>query len=81
MGETGMAPSLQSLGIDRLNARDRLELAKSICDSIDPSDPTAEFREFWREEIMRRLAECEANPDDVVPFDLVEAEALARLGS
>ena len=75
-----MVPSLQSLGIDRLSARDRLELAKDICDSIPPNEPSAAFRDYWREEIRRRVAEHDANPEDAIPWEQIKAESLARYG-
>jgi putative addiction module component (TIGR02574 family) len=33
-----------------------------------------------REELKRRMADHAANPDDVVPWEQVQADALARFG-
>lgn len=74
-----MAPTLQSLGIDRMSVEDRIALATAIWDSIagEPHPPL--LTEAQRQELDRRLADHAANPDDVVPWEQVKAEALARL--
>ena len=57
-----MAATLESLGIDRLSVRERLDLIEQIWDSlpeqVDPQDVPA-----WHlEELARRLADAKANP-------------------
>jgi putative addiction module component (TIGR02574 family) len=73
-----MAPTLQSLGIDRMSIEDRIALATAIWDSIvaEPYPPL--LTEAQRLELERRLADHAANPADVVPWEQVKAEALAR---
>jgi putative addiction module component (TIGR02574 family) len=73
-----MAPTLQALGIDRLSVADRIALATAIWDSIaaEPHQPL--LTEAQLLELERRLADHTANPDDVVPWEQVKAEALAR---
>jgi putative addiction module component (TIGR02574 family) len=64
-----MAPTLHSLGIDRMSIADRIALATVIWDSIctEPHPPL--FTEAQRVELDRRLADHAASPDDVVPWE------------
>jgi putative addiction module component (TIGR02574 family) len=73
-----MPVTLESLGIDRLSREDRLALVQAIWDSIaaEPNPPL--LTEEQRSELERRLADHTANPDDIVPWEQVKAEALAR---
>jgi len=73
-----MPPTLQSLGIDRLSVEDRIALALAIWDSIDAQPHRALLTEAQRQELQRRLLDHEANPDDVVPWEQIKADALAR---
>jgi len=71
--------TLQSLGIDRLSVAERLELVQAIWDSIAAEAERAPLSDAQREEIDRRLAAHRANPSAAVPWEQVEAAALARL--
>jgi putative addiction module component (TIGR02574 family) len=51
---------------------DRLRLIGEIWDSLPESDPT-EISQAHREEIDRRLAAAESNPDAAVPWEEVRA--------
>lgn len=73
-----MAPTLQSLGIDRLSIDDRIALATAIWESIAAETPTPMPSEAQRQELARRLADHAANPNDVVSWEQIEAAALAR---
>ena len=73
-----MAPTLQALGIDRMSVEDRIALATAIWDSIAAEPHPPLLTETQRRELERRLADHAANPDDVVPWEQVKAEALAR---
>jgi putative addiction module component (TIGR02574 family) len=73
-----MAPTLQALGIDRMSVQDRIALATAIWDSIADEPHSPLLTEAQRLELERRLADHAANPDDVVPWKQVKAEALAR---
>ena len=53
-------------------------LINDVCDGLEPERPPA-MSEAKMREIDRRLAEHEANPDDVVPWEEVEAAARARV--
>jgi len=73
-----MAPTLEALGIDRLSVEDRIALVMAIWDSIDAQPHPPLLTDAQRLELQRRLADHEANPDDVVPWEQIKAEALAR---
>lgn len=73
-----MPPTLEELGIDRLNADDRLALAEAIWDNvareIEQSSPT----EAQRQDLQRRLADSVARANAVTPWEVVRARAMAR---
>ena len=73
-----MSPILQSLGIDQMSLPDRIALAREILASVAAELPPAELSETQKQELRRRAAENDANPDDVVPWELVKAKAIAR---
>ena len=75
-----MPPTLEALGIDRLSVEDRIELAVAIWDSLGTVPHHPLLTEPQRRELERRLADHAANPDDVVPWEQVKADALARFG-
>ncbi len=74
-----MSLTLQSLGIDRLTVTERLALVQEIWDSIAAEVEKAPITEAERQEIERRLAAHRANPTAAVPWEQVEAEAIAQL--
>ena len=74
-----MSPTIQSLGIDQLSVPDRLRLVQEIWDSISAEVEAAPLTEEQRQEVDRRLAAHRANPQAAIPWEQVEAEALARL--
>lgn len=71
-------PTLEQLGIDRMTVAERLALVQEILDSVAADQPRPPLSDAKRQELDRRLAEHLANPDDVVPWEQVKAEALAR---
>lgn len=73
-----MAASMKDLGIDRLSVDERLGLLCEIWDSIAHERANIPLSESHQAELQRRLAEHEANPEDVVPWETIKAEALAR---
>jgi putative addiction module component (TIGR02574 family) len=73
-----MSTLLSSLGIDRLSVAERLQLIQEIWDSIDADAGQQPVSEAQRRELDRRLAALEAQPDRVVPWQEVEARAMAR---
>ncbi len=70
---------LQSLGIDRLTVAEKIALAQAIWDSIASEVERAPLTDAQKEEVDRRLAAHRANPQAAIPWEQVEAEALARL--
>jgi putative addiction module component (TIGR02574 family) len=74
-----MTPSLESLGIDRMSVAERLALAEAIWESIAPQIEAAPLTDAQKAEIDRRLTAHEANPGAAIPWEEVEAAALARL--
>ncbi len=74
-----MSPTIQSLGIDRLSVAERIQLVQEIWDSIAAEIERSPLTESQRQEIDRRLAAYRANPQAAIPWEQVEAEALARL--
>lgn len=73
-----LAHTLESLGIDQMSVEDRIALATAIWDSIrlEPSDSL--ITPVQKSELQRRLQEHAIHPENVVPWEQVKAEALAR---
>ena len=74
-----MTPTMKSLGIDQLPRDVRVALVHEIWDSIAVETTTIPLSDAQRAELARRIADEDANPDDVTPWEQVEAEILARL--
>ena len=70
---------LQTLGIDRMTVAERIELMAAIWDSIATETAKTPLTDAQKAEVDRRLAAHRANPGAAVPWEQVEAEALARL--
>ena len=77
-GKTNMS-ALQALGIDQLSRDQRIVLVQEIWDIIAAESYLPLLTASQRLELRRRVAEDEANPDDVVPWEQVKAQTLARL--
>lgn len=75
-----MAVSVKTLGIDRLNIDERLALVEEIWASICADAKTFPLTDAQRAELDRRVADDDAFPDDVVPWDEVKVSARSRLG-
>lgn len=73
-----MASKMREFGIDRLSVDERLDLMHEIWDSITAEPGRTHLTDAQRHELERRLAEHEAHPEDVVPWEEVKAQALAR---
>ena len=72
-----MTPNLHDLGIDQLSVEARIALVQAIWDSIPVSSEP--LSQSMRDELDRRLANDEMNPDDVIPWEKVTANILAQL--
>jgi len=75
-----MAVTAKSLGIDKLDVDDRLALVEEIWASICADAERFPLSESQRAELDRRVADDDAFPDDVVPWDEVMASVRACLG-
>lgn len=75
-----MNASVKSLGIDRLTLDERLALVEEIWDSIAADSGAVPLTEPQRAELERRIADDDAHPREVTPWDQVKASTLARLG-
>ena len=73
-----MPPTLEALRIDRMSVEDRIALAQAIWDSIAAEPHAPMLTDAQRQELQRRLDDHAAHPDDVVPWEQIKAEALAR---
>jgi putative addiction module component (TIGR02574 family) len=74
-----MSALIKSLGIARLSVEERLVLVEDLRDSIAQESAATPLTDAQRAELDRRLAEHEADPDDVVPWREVKASIAARL--
>jgi putative addiction module component (TIGR02574 family) len=74
-----VAVDLKSLGISGLSVEQRLELIDALLDSLDADGASLELSAAQREELERRLADHEANPQDVVSWEEIQAQALSQL--
>lgn len=74
-----MPATVESLGIDRLTADEQLALVHAIWDRIAATGPAgALLTPEARAELRRRVAECEADPGIMIPWDRVKAESQLR---
>lgn len=74
-----MTVSAKAFGIDRLNIDDRLALVEEIWASICADSASFPLTEAQRAELDRRVADDEAFPDDVIPWEDIKASMRARL--
>lgn len=68
----------------RLSASERLDLAARLRESVDPNDATiaedlVPLSEEQMQEVRRRLAEHEADPNSAIPWEEVRERLWARL--
>jgi len=76
-----MVPTINELGIDQLCADDRVVLGHAILDGVTVATESAILTPAQLLELESRLANSIAHPEDVVPWEQVKAEALARVKS
>ena len=74
-----MTVSAKAFGIDRLNIDDRLALVEEIWASICADSASFPLTEAQRAELDRRVADDEAFPDDMIPWEDIKASMRARL--
>ena len=64
----------------QLSVQDQIELVTVLWDDIAKRSAVPLPTETQKMELDRRLADHEANPDDVLPWDKVKVSALAHIG-
>ena len=64
----------------QLSVEEQLELVEALWDDIARRNTVPPPTDAQKAELDRRLADHEANPDDVVPWSKVKASALAHIG-
>jgi putative addiction module component (TIGR02574 family) len=74
-----VAISLKVLGIDRLNVDERLALVEKIWASICADSASFPLTEAQRAELDRRVADDDAFPDHVIPWEEIKSAMRARL--
>lgn len=75
-----MSPTMKALGIDRLSIDERGALVQEIWDSIAEESPEqGPLTEDQKRGLDRRPEAHRANTGDVVPWEVIKAEARARL--
>jgi putative addiction module component (TIGR02574 family) len=65
--------------IRAMNIDDRIRLVQAVWDEIAADNQAATVSEEQRQELERRLLDDETNPDDVVPWETIKAEARSRV--
>jgi len=64
---------MKKLGIDRLGPEERLALLEEIWESLDGEEAGTALTEAQRIELEKRIAEDDANPDDVTSWEDVKS--------
>ena len=65
--------------VDSWPIEDRIQLVQEVWDRLADQGQEPGLSEEDKAELDRRLAEDDAAPDDVVPWEEVKAQALARI--
>ncbi len=68
-----MSTTLKSLGIDRLSTAERILLVEEIWDSIAAEAEQLPLTEAQKQDLERRLASYEANPEAGSSWEQVKA--------
>jgi putative addiction module component (TIGR02574 family) len=74
-----MASLMEALGIDKLSVDERLQLIDEIWASLGPEANDLPLTTEQMAEIARRLADADANPEDVVSWETVRTDIEERL--
>lgn len=70
-----MQATMASLGLDKLTGVERIALAHELLGSVEPGSAMSSE---LAAELDRRVAEDDANPDDLIPWEQVRSEARAN---
>jgi putative addiction module component (TIGR02574 family) len=71
-----MSTIMKSLGIDRMPRDKRLALVQEIWETIAAEQTPPLLDASRRLELERRMADDDSNPDDVVAWEEIKAQAL-----
>jgi len=74
-----MGISAKSLGIDKLDVEERLKLIGEIWDSVSEEAGDLSLSPEMKEELDKRLAAADANPEASVPWEDVKKRVLDRI--
>ena len=74
-----MAVTLKDLGIDRLSTDERLALVDAILESVAAETGSFPLTPAQRDELDRRIADDERDPDAVVPWQEVKGTLLREI--
>lgn len=64
--------------ITTLSVEDRIDLVQAIWDSIAAEQAYPNLTEAQQQELDRRIADYETNPDDVLTYDEIKASLRKR---
>ena len=73
-----MSQSPPELDIQQLSVPERLELIGRLWDSIPDTTEALPVPEWHKEELERRLASADADPDSSIPWDEVKKRLRKR---
>jgi putative addiction module component (TIGR02574 family) len=68
-----MSPTMKNLGIDQLTVAERISLVEEIWDSIAAASEEVPLSDAQKEELDRRLAAYQANPQSGSSWEDVKA--------
>ena len=67
-----MSPPQPDFDITKLTIPERLDLISALWNSIPDSDKALPMPDWHRQELERRLAEADVNPDAAIPWEDVK---------
>jgi putative addiction module component (TIGR02574 family) len=73
-----MTVTMKELGIDRLNAEQKIALALEIWESLGDERPGASLTAEQRAELARRDAELDANPSLAMTWEQIRTSVEAK---
>jgi len=62
-----------------LDEGERAEMAAALLESLEPAADEHEIELAWREEVKRRVAEIDGRQAELIPWETVRDQLLARL--
>ncbi len=75
-----MSPTAKALGIDQLSVAERILLVEEIWDSVAEEVNASELTQAQKDELDRRLAAMESDPQAGSPWEEVKARLVGRGG-